>query len=390
MCGLTVAGRVVALACSLTLATHPAAATSPLALKIERGLGPGNIFQLQELRQTILKDDLREELSQHREFGLGGAGHETLFLHKHLDNAMPNLRQRLLDLALRADESAGWNVTSGTAVTARCLELIRYEGSEADPEKAASIGWHGDGATLMTLLVMLSKADDYEGGAVEFRADSAQERYELDAGDVLAWRGWTYHRVFPVTRGLRDVFVVEWWLGEDCTTSLVSRGADSVEGLRNSLLKDPNSPNLHRLLGEALCLQLPCSDGETAAAAEAEYRKAVALAPQDPTAVHSLGHFLLGSSGYAGIVRRAEGVRHLREAHELDDTVVGPVPEELGDLDRLVDKVRKFLLVGTCVIMLGVVVKYLERWESSMGAATLAQKPQKPDIASKRERKKNK
>mmetsp|Transcript_89692 Transcript_89692/g.192230 ORF Transcript_89692/g.192230 Transcript_89692/m.192230 type:complete len:394 (+) Transcript_89692:138-1319(+) len=380
----------IALAYSLALATQPTAASGPLAVKIEQGLGPGNIFQLKELREKILRSNPTDEEWGNRNFGLGGVGHETLYLHRHLDDAMPHLRQRLLDLAIRADEIAGWNATSGAELAARCLELIRYEGSPMDKKKAASIGWHNDGATLVTLVAMLSNADEYEGGALEFRNGAITEQYVLAVGDVLAWRGWTQHRVVPVTRGSRDVFVVEWWLGEDCTTSFEPRGSDSVEGLRNALLKDPNFPNLHRLLGEALCLQLPCSDAESAAAAEAEYRKAVALAPRDAAIVHSLGYFLLGSSGYIGIVRRAEGVRYFREAHELDDAIVGPVPEELDNLENIVNQVRNFLLIAMCLAILGFGIKYLERLESSMGASAAARKSKKPDNATKKEVKKNK
>jgi len=58
--------------------------------------------------------------------------------------------------------------------------LIRYEGSETD--KPDSTGWHGDGATLITLAVMLTDAKDYDGGAVEFYENSIKERYELAAG----------------------------------------------------------------------------------------------------------------------------------------------------------------------------------------------------------------
>mmetsp|Transcript_87568 Transcript_87568/g.194698 ORF Transcript_87568/g.194698 Transcript_87568/m.194698 type:complete len:393 (-) Transcript_87568:46-1224(-) len=363
----------IALAYSLALATQPTAASGPLAVKIEQGLGPGNIFQLKELREKILRSNPTDEEWGNRNFGLGGVGHETLYLHRHLDDAMPHLRQRLLDLAIRADEIAGWNATSGAELAARCLELIRYEGSPMDKKKAASIGWHNDGATLVTLVAMLSNADEYEGGALEFRNGAITEQYVLAVGDVLAWRGWTAHRVLPVTRGLRDVFVIEWWLDEDCTTSLLRRASDSLDGLRNALRVDPNSPNLHRWMGKALCEKLPCSDSESAATAEAEFRKAVELAPNDATSMRSLGRFLQGRMSHVGISKRAEGMHYLSAASELDRANSNIFSEDEPDLGTLVGQLSRLLLLVPILAILGLGILYLERLQTSMSAKSSEQ-----------------
>jgi predicted 2-oxoglutarate/Fe(II)-dependent dioxygenase YbiX len=84
----------------------------------------------------------------------------------------------------------------------------------------------------MTMAVMLSGPDEYEGGAIEleqppeaaphsggsFRpplppAEEPRrvERHTPTRGEAVAWRGWTLHRIVPVTRGTREVFVVEWY-----------------------------------------------------------------------------------------------------------------------------------------------------------------------------------
>ena len=175
---------------------------------------------------------------------------------------------------------------------------------------------------------------------VEFRRSTAahavaDERYNLPPGHVLGWKGWTSHRVAPVTVGVREVFVVEWWVGEECAETLQPRAPDTVADIQYALQLAPNSGFLHRTYGETLCEQLPCGDddadgGAVASAAEAAYRKAALLTPDDATTIHNLGFFLLGADMHSV---RAEGVSHIRRSHLLDPMVVGPIPTELLALE---------------------------------------------------------
>ena len=191
----------------------------------------------------------------------------------------------------------------------------------------------------MTMVIMLSAPGEFSGGAVEFRrytgaGAATEERYSLQPGDALGWKGWTNHRVAPVTDGVREVFVVEWWVGADCADTLKPRGSDTGAEIRHALKLDPGSGFLHRLQGEKLCEQLPCDDeGGSTVAAEAEtaYRKAAELTPEDPATIHNLGYFLLGSEMFAV---RAEAVSLIRRSHVLDPTVIGPVPVALVALEE--------------------------------------------------------
>eukprot|EP00929_Paragymnodinium_shiwhaense_P070744 TRINITY_DN35869_c0_g1_i3.p1 TRINITY_DN35869_c0_g1~~TRINITY_DN35869_c0_g1_i3.p1 ORF type:complete len:225 (-),score=19.27 TRINITY_DN35869_c0_g1_i3:55-729(-) len=189
--------------------------------------------------------------------GEGAASsHETLFLHVHLDVLAKGLRTTLVKLLHRIDAAAGWNVTKlsedkdgqHVGLRPRCLEMIRYRASW----KAPPVSWHGDGATLITMVGMLSRRG-YEGGAIELRgseegAATSQEvdRFELQPGDVVAWRGWTQHRVLPLTRGWRDVFCAEWWLGEDCTETLQPRPVDTTGDWQRAIQLEPTAPQLLR------------------------------------------------------------------------------------------------------------------------------------------------
>ena len=78
---------------------------------------------------------------------------------------------------------------------------------------------------------MSSSKTDYTGGQIQFRQGDINEQHDLAFGDVLVWKGWIDHRVLPVIQGERDVFVVEWWLGEDCAVSNDPRAKDDLRTL---------------------------------------------------------------------------------------------------------------------------------------------------------------
>eukprot|EP01043_Picozoa_sp_COSAG02_P032791 COSAG02_NODE_2206_length_9517_cov_3.928860_13_plen_223_part_00 len=195
----------------------------------------------------------------------------------------------------------------------------------------------------------------------------ADERHNLLPGHALGWTGWTSHRVAPVTVGVREVFVVEWWVGEECAETLQPRAPDTVADIQYALQLAPNSGFLHRTLGETLCEQLPCDDedgdsGTVTAAADAAYRKAALLTPDDATTIHNLGFFLLGADMHRD---RAEGVSHIRRSHLLDPTVVGPIPPELLALEDPPILCREGLWPALCESMPVIMVEQLVRMVSA-------------------------
>jgi len=82
-----------------------------------------------------------------------------------------------------------------------------------------------------------------------------------------------------------------------------------------------------------------------------------------------------------GIPRRAEGVRNLRKAHELDASVAGPVPDDIGELDTIYDSVTKLIIVLVVLAILRFGIKFLERLD-----ACTVEVPVKPSPAAKKER----
>lgn len=82
-------------------------------------------------------------------------------------------------------------------------------------EKAGHFDWHadiGDGPLAarrkVTLVVQLSAADDYEGGALEVMPSSQVHCADRARGSATAFPAFLLHRVTPVTQGLRRSLTV--------------------------------------------------------------------------------------------------------------------------------------------------------------------------------------
>ena len=111
------------------------------------------------------------EHSPSRSFGISSTSNyttaETTFLHTVIDSSMPELRDRLRGLAAKADRLGGWGVwkpRENAAISMRCVEQIRYSG-EGGAE--SQVGWHADGATLLTMALLLNAAAEFEVGVSE-------------------------------------------------------------------------------------------------------------------------------------------------------------------------------------------------------------------------------
>jgi len=310
-----------------------------------------------------------------------------------LDEIAPHLRRSMLNLAMKAIEMAGWSPTEPNMLTARCIELIRYVGGE----KASNVGLHGDGGSIVVVAVMLSPQSAYTGGAVELVSGEARERYELRAGDALAWRGWTDHRVQEVWSGLREVLVVEWWVGQDCASSHEPRAGDTADSLRYALSLAPASPNLHRWFGEAYCVRLPCvgyrDDEDDAELAETAFRQAVSLAPNSANSLFALGTFLSGSDEEEP---RKEALDLLRRAHDLQPSVytepqgawASYTMESLERQDNL-RNVMHLLAGAVLVACLFGCIQLMERAEASLASKNEAAKDiKKEESNAKRQEKK--
>jgi len=130
----------------------------------------------------------------------------------------------------KVDSKTGWNkLSKSEVVNPRRLEFLQYS-SKCDPiklrkEKKArekkrddGLGWHFDTESLMTMVVMCSRRDEYEGGLLQIKVKPKRGEVqiltvpEFDRGDAVVFLAEeTEHRVSSTTGGVRCSFVYELW-----------------------------------------------------------------------------------------------------------------------------------------------------------------------------------
>ena len=69
--------------------------------------------------------------------------------------------------------------------------------------------YHEKDMRKISLVVFLSDTKDYDGGAFEFKEEA---QIPVEKGSILVFPSFLYHRVTPVTRGLR-YSLVNWFTG---------------------------------------------------------------------------------------------------------------------------------------------------------------------------------
>ncbi len=145
--------------------------------------------------------------------------HRVVYLHRdwRLGGTLPRLLERVL-CRVRQLDAARWRQLLGRSVSVRSAELHTYRpgGSVADPE-------HRDHGSLLTLSVLLTPPDEFEGGAFlceqpEAASAAAEQSgpapVALGVGDGVLFPSEKRHNVSTLTRGMRCSFVLELWEGD--------------------------------------------------------------------------------------------------------------------------------------------------------------------------------
>lgn len=146
-----------------------------------------------------------------RSNGLEEGSWRTVFFNHRLATLLPDLHARLVAAARDADESSGWGVLDAQRVqlAMRCAEYHVVTTAGGLPNEK-----HYDAGSLITMDLMLSEADAFEGGVFQtLEPDGTMRRHAFGRGDLLVFLAHKYHCVTPVTRGTRNVFVCELWEG---------------------------------------------------------------------------------------------------------------------------------------------------------------------------------
>lgn len=296
-------------------------ALEPGALTHFREAVPASELALVHAAQTEARKQAHR-LDYERSFGyeaVGVKGHNVTFLHTVFLNVAPGLAHRLHCLTLSAQQSRGWGLDDvADQLQPRTVELITYDAA-GEVEADSNLGWHSDLGSVLTTALTLSSRSSFDGGVFEVRqgADQAVSQVLPGAGDVLVWRGWDPHRVAPVTRGRRQVLVLEWWLGpanEDpgllrgikASAAVVPHKAKSYE---LAVKVDPTNPIAQLNLASHQADEM--KDFEQA---EMGLRRALELAPAHAGAHLKLGRVLQRKG------RAADALQELRAASALEPT----------------------------------------------------------------------
>lgn len=118
---------------------------------------------------------------------------------------------RIEKLALQANANAfGFDV--------RGFHEVQF--TEYNADNSGGYGWHEDLNWLkatpfdrkMSMVIQLSKPDDYTGGKLEFANDPLAEGQFVNQGDVIFFPSFNRHRVTPVKLGVR-YSLVTWFIG---------------------------------------------------------------------------------------------------------------------------------------------------------------------------------
>jgi len=149
------------------------------------------------------------------------ANHTKTFLHQRerFQKELPHIFQKLKAACHSANE-ASWagkilpKDAEWGEPRVRCIEYHDYSagGSLNDKE-------HFDEGSLCTLDVLLSSpGKDFEGGAFQtLEVDGTMKEWPMaESGDAIVFVSHKYHSVSPVTKGLRNVLIMELWAGHTC------------------------------------------------------------------------------------------------------------------------------------------------------------------------------
>ena len=167
-----------------------------------------------------------------------GGGWNTVYLNAELGRRLPWLRERLLAAVSDTDQELWGSVLTGKTVNLRCAEY-----HTVTPPGNLAYEQHLDHGSLITIDIMLSTAppsstatprikegqpfrrthshhifprSDFDGGGFETsEPGDYMLSHPFEKGDLLLFLSHKYHSVAPVTGGIRNVLVAEFWEGDE-------------------------------------------------------------------------------------------------------------------------------------------------------------------------------
>lgn len=230
----------------------------PIIVNLEHAFSNAEVRALEALSTCVAENF--EDRHQYRQFEEASGGNTVTFLSTFIQMFAPGLAHRVIEVALAAKQSAGWDfgwdessddpeeefhenilpfaqdVSDPKSLGIRTSEFLHYTGG-------GTLGKHSDSGSVYTVLIALSDPSDYEGG--EFFITGYDEDDEEDDDDEEEEENWKLfkpdrlsalvflshmkHGVKGITKGTRQMFATELWRYPDCSFEMMRPSLEDWE-----------------------------------------------------------------------------------------------------------------------------------------------------------------
>ena len=191
--------------------SDPAAAQATAAKIFRQALTHDEVSALRKFSVEV-----RDEKNATATVSADHGGRRTTYLNSSPSACTDPLILKLRRIMEAADEASSWNLLSEPC-NIRCIEFHECTAAgdgTSGVETGAPGREHYDAGSLITLDLMLSESESFDGGTFgTLEADGTMATHALSRGDAVVFVSHKYHTVSPVTRGTREVLVMELWRG---------------------------------------------------------------------------------------------------------------------------------------------------------------------------------
>lgn len=124
--------------------------------------------------------------------------------------SLPEIFEKMREAVLQVDRQ-NWGVIGDGSCNLRVAEFHRH----TSPSEGLPDPHHYDMGSLVTIDVLLGDGS-FEGGCFQtLEPDGSLTEHSMAPGDALLFVSHKYHCVSPVTTGIREVLVLEFWRGPE-------------------------------------------------------------------------------------------------------------------------------------------------------------------------------
>jgi len=176
-------------------------------IRIEKFLS----LELIEMIQSVAKDELVTSTSLEKHSN----SWKVVYLQANniFNKKLATIRQKILETVQQVDNK-NWRLFDN--VEHVNIRVVEYHENQVNHE--LSDPKHYDLNSLLTMDIMLSEDDAFEGGHLQtLESDGQLKKHDFKQGDALIFVSHKYHCVSRIRSGKRNVMVLEFWYGAERT-----------------------------------------------------------------------------------------------------------------------------------------------------------------------------